>query len=121
MLNKSGLTVTGDKILVKLLKVEEKTAGGIILPEQVKDKEQLAQKLGVLVDWGSTAAMDPQLEGIGLGEVLVFPRYSGDNFPIDGEDYWIMRASAVLGKATRLPDYVLNSATSTLEEFGANA
>lgn len=119
-MNPSGLTVTADKILVQLLKVEEKTSGGIVLPGLTQDKEQMAQQIGTLIDWGSTAAAADELEGIKLGDVVLFHRYAGQHFPVDGVDYWIMKASQILGKCEKLPDYVLGSAQSTMSLFGAN-
>ena len=120
MLNISGLTVTGDKVLVKPFKVEEKTAGGIVLPQVSQDKEQMAQQMGTLVEIAAGAKNAPELQGINVGDVVVFPRYQGAEFPIDGVRYWIMRASSILGKATRLPDYVLKGAESSMAVFGAN-
>lgn len=118
--NKSGLKVTANKVLVELHKVAEKTPGGILIPQSTQDKEQLAQQLGTLLDWGSTAPLYPELEGIQLGDVVLFPRYRGQHYPVDGVDYWIMKADDIFGKAERLPDFVLRGADSTREVFGAN-
>lgn len=120
MLNESGLMVTGNRVLIRPVKVEEKTAGGIVIPQISQDKEQMAQQLGTLVDWGSDAIHAPELEGIEIGDVVFFPRYRGADFPVNGERYWVLRAEDILGKATKLPDYVLNAARSSLEVFGAN-
>ena len=120
MKNDSGLTVTGDKVLVKPFKVEEKTAAGIVLPQMSQDKEQMAQQMGTLVAWGSLAQKAPELEGIQLGDAVLFPKYQGAEFPVDGVRYWVLRSSSILGKATRLPDYVLRGADSSLQVFGVN-
>ena len=121
MTNNSGLTVTADKILIQPMKVEEKTSGGLILPTQTQDKEQLAQQLGVVIAMGSVAKQAPEMEGIELGDVVLFPRYRGQDFPVEGTRYWIMRAQDILGKVERLPDYVLNAAESTATVFGFNS
>ena len=118
-LNKSGLTPTADKILVKLRKVEEKV-GSIILASVTVDKAQIAEQIGVLVDWGHLAADAPELEGINIGDSILFHRYSGLHFPIGGENYWLMKASQCVGKCEKLPDFVLGATSTTLEEFGAN-
>lgn len=116
--NDSGLTVTGDKVLVKLFKIPEKSAGGILLTETTKDKEEVASKMGWLVGMGSLAAEEPEMAGIAIGDVVLFPRYEGQEFPIDGQRYWILRARSIMGKATRLPDFMLNAAQSSVEVFG---
>jgi chaperonin GroES len=118
--NDSGLKVTGDKILVRLHKVEEKTSGGIILAGSTQEKEQMAQQIGTLVDWGDQAKDAPELKGITLGDTLLFHRYTGAHFPVDGVDYWIMKSSQILGKATKLPDFVIKGADSSLQHFPAN-
>ena len=119
-LNQSGLMVTADKVLVKPLKVQEKTSGGIILPEVTKAREELASQMGVLVGWGDLAVGRPELDYIELGDVIFFPRYRGADFPVDGVRYWVMRVDEVLGKVTKLPDFVLNAAQSSAEVFGVN-
>ncbi len=118
MQNESGLIVTGDKVLVKPWKVEEKTAGGIILAESTKEKEQMAQQIGQLVAIGPGAEKAKELIGISLGDAVVFPRYPGAEFFFDGERYWVMRVDSILGKLTKLPDYLLRGAESSLSVFG---
>ncbi len=118
MKNESGLMVTGDKVLVRPVKVEEKTSGGIVLPSMSQDKEQMAQQMGYLVGIGAAAVGRSELDGIALGDLVLFPRYPGQEFPVAGERYWIMRVDAILGKATRLPDYVIRGAESSLSVFG---
>jgi chaperonin GroES len=120
MENKSGLTVTGDKILVLLMKVEEKTMGGILLPQASQDKEQMAQQMGTLVQCGEIASKAPQMQGIEVGDTVLIARYAGQHFPVDGQNYWIMRATDVLGKATKLPDYMIRGAEASHEVFGVN-
>jgi chaperonin GroES len=120
MQNESGFVPTGDLLVVRLRKVEEKTAGGIVLPGSVTDKHQLAETTGEVVAMGQTASAHPRMHGIIVGDSVLFPRYSGHHFPVDGVDYWIMEARSVLGKAEKLPDYLLKGAESSKEVFGAN-
>lgn len=120
MENESGLQPTADKILVQPLKVEETTAGGIVLPKVSQEKEQLAQRIGTLVAVGPDAEGAPELIGIEPGDVILFARYSGDVFPVNGVSYLIMRVGDVVGKVTKLPDYMLQGAKSSIEAFGIN-
>jgi chaperonin GroES len=120
MQNDSGFKPTGDIIVVRLRKVEEKTSGGIVLPGSVTDKHQLAETTGQIVAMGQTASAHPRMFGIDVGDNVLFPRYSGHHFPMDGVDYWIMEAKSILGRADKLPDYLLKGADSTKEVFGAN-
>ena len=119
-LNESGLTPTADKILVEPMKVAETTHGGIILANSALDKEQLAQTIGTVLAMGGTARLCPEMEGIEVGDVVLFARYSGAEFPIDGVAYRIMRARDVIGKATRIPDSVIRGAQSALSVYPPN-
>ena len=119
-MNNSGLLPTADKVLVQPIRVEEKTAGGIVLPKQSQEKEQLAQRIGTLIAVGPDADGAPELSGVSLGDVILYARYSGDNFPVDGVEYRIMRVSDVVGKVSKLPDYMIQGAKSSVEAFGIN-
>ena len=120
MKNESGLSPTADKILVLPIKVEEKTQGGIVLPKMAQEKEQFAQRVGTLLAVGPDAEGAPELSGVEIGDQILFARYSGDFFPVDGVDYIIMRVSDVVGKVTKLPDYMLQARKSSPEVFGLN-
>ncbi len=119
-LNRTGLIPTADKVLVDPVQVEEKTSGGIVLATQSLDKEQLAQTIGTVLAMGNTAHLCPELDGIKVGDTILFARYSGAEFPVNGVSYRIMRAKDVIGKATKLPDSVIRGAMSTVEVFGHN-
>ena len=118
--NNSGLIPTADKILVEPLKVEEKTAGGIVLATGSLQREQLAQIVGTVLDMGATAKHCPEMEGIEVGDIILYARYAGERIPFDGITYTIMRARDVIGKTTRSPDSVLRGASSSGEVFGTN-
>lgn len=119
-LNQTGLIPTADKVLIDPVRVEEKTSGGIVLATQSLDKEQLAQTIGTVLAMGSTSHLCPELDGIKVGDTVLFARYSGQEYPINGVSYRIMRAKDVIGKATKLPDSVIRGAMSTVEVFGHN-
>ena len=120
MTNETGFNPTGDLVLIKPLKIEETTAGGIVLSKMTIDKEGVAAKIGHVVAMGSVARQDPRMEGIDIGDMIFFTRYSGDFMTFDGIKYVTTRCSQVLGKGSRLPDSELNAARGSLEVFGVN-
>ncbi len=85
-----------DRILVQRLEEEEKTAGGIIIPDSAKEKpaegKVIAVGPGKLNDNGDRVAMD-----VKEGDNILFSKYGGTDVKIDGEDYLIMREDDVLG------------------------
>lgn len=120
MKNESGFYPTGDLVLVRPLEVAETTDGGIVLSKVTIDKEGLAARIGHVVEMGNLARRDARMEGIEIGDMVLFARYSGDFWPVDGVKYIICRAALILGKVDKLPDYMLNAARSQIEMFGAN-
>lgn len=85
-----------DRILVKRLEEEEKTAGGIIIPDSAKEKpaegEIIAVGPGKLNDHGERVAMD-----VKPGDRVLFSKYGGTDVKIEGQDYLIMREDDILG------------------------
>ncbi len=85
-----------DRILVKRLEEEEKTAGGIIIPDSAKEKpaegEIIAIGPGKLNDAGERVAID-----LKVGDRVLFSKYGGTDVKLDGEDYLIMREDDILG------------------------
>jgi chaperonin GroES len=85
-----------DRILVKRLEEEEKTAGGIIIPDSAKEKpaegEIVAVGPGKLSDAGERVAMD-----VAVGDRVLFSKYGGTDVKLDGEDFLIMREDDILG------------------------
>ena len=85
-----------DRILVKRLEGEEKTAGGIIIPDSAKEKpaegEVVAVGPGKLNDSGDRVAMD-----VAVGDRVLFSKYGGTEVKLDGEDFLIMREDDILG------------------------
>jgi len=85
-----------DRILVKRLEEEEKTAGGNIIPDSAKEKpaegEIVAVGPGKLNDAGERVAMD-----VKQGDRVLFSKYGGTDVKLDGEDYLIMREDDILG------------------------
>lgn len=97
MTNQSGIFPTEFKVLVQPIKVDEKTKGGIILPDETKERDQFAQMQGVLVAasplaftyadneaWGEASRPRP-------GDKVMFARYAGAAVKgKDGADYRII-------------------------------
>ena len=85
-----------DRIRVKRLEEEGKTAGGIIIPDSAKEKpaegEIVAVGPGKMNDKGERTAMD-----VKPGDRVLFSKYGGTDIKIEGEDYLIMREDDILG------------------------
>jgi len=85
-----------DRIIVQRLKEEEKTAGGIIIPDNAKEKPVEGKIISVgpgkRNDSGERVAL--QVEE---GDTVLFSKYGGTDVIIDGEEYLVMREDDVLG------------------------
>ena len=85
----------GDHIIVEPLSSQEMTKSGIILPETAKEKPErgtvIAVGPGKVLDNGQRASMDVQ-----IGNVIVFKRYSPDEFKFEDKEYLILSQSDVL-------------------------
>ena len=85
-----------DRILVKRLEGEEKTAGGIIIPDSAKEKpaegEVIAVGPGKVNDKGERVALQ-----VAAGDRVLFSKYGGTEVKIDGDDFLIMREDDILG------------------------
>jgi chaperonin GroES len=85
-----------DRILVERIESEEKTSGGIILPDSAKEKPQqgkvIAVGAGKKADDGKLLPMD-----VKVGDRILFGKYSGSEIKIEGIEYLIMREDDVLG------------------------
>ena len=85
-----------DRVIVKRLKEEEKTKGGIIIPDSAKEKpvegEVLAVGNGKVQDDGKVRALD-----VKPGDRILFGKYSGTEIKIDGEEHLILREDDILG------------------------
>jgi len=86
-----------DRIVVKPLEAEEKTRGGIVLPDTAKEKPQkgkvVAAGPGRLLDDGKRAPM-----GVKKGDTVVYAKYGGVEIEIEGAEHIILRESDVLAK-----------------------
>jgi chaperonin GroES len=86
-----------DRLIVEIEAAEEKTAGGIVLPETAKEKPQkgtvLAVGSGKMLENGERVAMIIQ-----KGDRIIFGKYAGSDVKIDGKEYKILRESEVLAR-----------------------
>ncbi len=85
-----------DRIVIKQSEAEEKTTGGIILPDTAKEKPQIGKIVatgpGKLLDNGKRAQMSVKKK-----DEVLYAKYSGSEVEIDGEKYVILRESDILG------------------------
>lgn len=85
-----------DRVLVRRIEAEEKTAGGIIIPDTAKEKPQQGEVIaagpGARNEAGELVAL-----AVKPGDRILFGKWSGSEVKIDGEDLLIMKESDILG------------------------
>ncbi|MCB2101922.1 MAG: co-chaperone GroES [Rhodobacterales bacterium] len=85
-----------DRVLVKRVEQEEKTAGGIILPDTVQEKPMegkvIAVGAGIKKEDGTVAPLD-----VKKGDRVLFGKWSGTEVKVDGDDLLIMKESDIMG------------------------
>lgn len=85
-----------DRVLVKRLESEERSAGGIIIPDSAKEKPAQGQVVAVgpgkLNEAGQRVALN-----VKAGDKVLFSKYGGTEVKLDGDDFLIMREDDVLG------------------------
>jgi chaperonin GroES len=85
-----------DRIVVKRIDAEEKTAGGIIIPDTAKEKPQQGEVIavgpGARNEQGQLVSLD-----VRVGDRVLFGKWSGTEVKIDGEDLLIMKESDIMG------------------------
>ena len=85
-----------DRVLIKVLDSDEKTAGGIIIPDTAKEKPQEGEVVavgpGAKSDEGKISPMD-----VKIGDIVLFGKWSGTEVKIDGKEYSIMKESDIMG------------------------
>jgi chaperonin GroES len=84
-----------DRVLIKVLDSDEKTAGGIIIPDTAKEKPQEGEVVAV----GPGAKEDGKLTpmDVRVGDIVLFGKWSGTEVKIDGKEYSIMKESDIMG------------------------
>jgi len=91
-----------DRVLVRRIEQQEKTAGGIIIPDTAKEKPQegevIAAGAGVKTEDGKLLPLD-----VKAGDRILFGKWSGTEVRVDGEDLLIMKESDILGIVEGVP------------------
>ena len=85
-----------DRVLVRRLDTEEKTAGGIIIPDTAQEKPQEGQIVAV---GSGTKSEDGKVIPLDLkaGDIVLFGKWSGTEVKVDGEELCIMKESDIMG------------------------
>jgi chaperonin GroES len=85
----------GDRVVVKAIEQEERTAGGIVLPDTAKEKPQQGEVIAVgsgkLLDNGERVALEVQ-----PGDKVIYAKYGGTEVKVKGEEFLILRDSDIL-------------------------
>ncbi|MFN9369162.1 MAG: co-chaperone GroES [Planctomycetia bacterium] len=86
-----------DRVVVEPVEAEERTAGGIVLPDTAKEKPQRGHVVaigpGKLLDTGSRAPLS-----VSIGDEVIYGKYSGSDIEVDGHDVKILREGDILAK-----------------------
>jgi len=85
-----------DRVLVKRLEEENKTAGGIIIPDNSKEKPAQGQVISVGSGYRNQDGSSRALE-VKAGDKVLFGKYSGTEVKVDGNDFLIMKEEEILG------------------------
>lgn len=87
---KVNIKPLADRVLIAPAEAEQKTAGGIIIPDTAKEKPQK----GVVVAVGPGTKDNPMT--LKVGDVVIYGKYAGTEFHLEGKDYMIMRENDVI-------------------------
>lgn len=94
---KLNLKPLDDRVIVKAAESEEKTVGGILLPDNAKEKQQkgsvVAVGPGKLLDSGERGTLS-----VKVGDTILFGKYAGNDVKVNGQELKIMRESDILAK-----------------------
>jgi chaperonin GroES len=86
-----------DRVVVEPQEAEERTSGGIVLPDSAKERPQRGKIIsigpGKLLDNGSRGELS-----VGVGDVVIYGKYSGTDIEVSGKDVKILRESDILAK-----------------------
>ena len=77
----------GERVLVKRTEVENKTASGIYIPDNAKEKPQTAEVM----------AIGTKVEDIKVGDTIVFEQYRGTEIKLEGKDYLVLNVENIIG------------------------
>lgn len=90
---------SGYKILIALPEVNEKTQGGVLLPDEMKDREGIASILGAVIKLGPDAYGDrgkfPSGPWCKEGDFVIFRSYSGTRFKVEGQEFRLINDDTI--------------------------
>ena len=96
-MSKVKLRPLDDRVIVQPIEAEVKTAGGIVLPDSAKERPQRGKIIsigpGKLLDNGNRGELS-----VGVGDVVIYGKYSGTDIEVSGKDVKILRESDILAK-----------------------
>jgi chaperonin GroES len=96
-INVSTVTPLGDRVFIKVSASEEKTAGGIYLPDNAKEKPQLGEVVAVgegkRNDDGSRSPVD-----VKVGDQVLYSKYAGTDIKLGGDEYILLSEKDILAK-----------------------
>ena len=96
MADKQKIQPLGDRVLVEPLEAEEKTSGGIVIPDTAKEKQQKGKVIAVgkgrIDDEGKVTPLE-----VKVNDQVLFGRYSGTEIKIAGGEYLIIKEDDILG------------------------
>jgi len=94
---KMNLRPLDDRVVVQAMEPEEKTAGGIVLPDTAQEKPQRGKVVAVgpgkLLDSGTRGELS-----VSVGDEVIFGKYGGTEIEVDGQEVKILRESDILAK-----------------------
>ncbi len=94
---KSKLRPLDDRVVVKPVEAEERTAGGIVLPDTAKEKPQRGKVVsigpGKLLDNGQRGSLS-----VSIGDEVIYGKYSGTDIELEGDEVKILRETDILAK-----------------------
>jgi chaperonin GroES len=98
-INVSTVTPLGDRVFVKVSPSEEKTAGGILLPDTAKEKPQVGEVMAVgpgkRNDDGSRSALE-----VKVGDKVLYSKYAGTDVKLGGDDYVLLSEKDILASVS---------------------
>ncbi len=90
-----GIKPLGDRVVIKRLEAEEKTASGIVLPGNAKEQPQMAQVVAV-----GPGTDDVKMEVV-ENDTVIFSKYAGTEVKFEGEEYTILNQRDILAKVNK--------------------
>ncbi|MDD3470624.1 MAG: co-chaperone GroES [Thermoguttaceae bacterium] len=97
---KLNLRPLDDRVVIEPNEAEEKTAGGIVLPDTAKEKPQQGKVIAVgpgrLLDNGKRSEVS-----VAVGDTVIYGKYSGAEIKVEGDEYKIVRESDILAKVVK--------------------